>query len=473
MLKEKAKLVAFWVYVTETILVVSSVYVAFIFRNIYFSEDYGRLAPFDRYLWLIYIIVPLWSFLFYYFGLYESQRTKSFKSEIWKIAKISFWGTLLLMAVVFAFKADLISRLFIIFFGGISFLFLFVERLILRKALRYLRKKGYNYRNIVIVGTGRRARDLAEVIYQNKHWGLRLIGFISDQSETKRESIGKSPILGTVADLPQMLQSHVIDELIFAISRKRLEDLEEIFLLCEEQGIRTRVAVNFFPHMIAKVHLDELHGIPLLTFTTTPYSEGLLMAKRLFDVVVAALLLVVLLPGLAVIAFMIKMTSEGPIFFRQRRVGLNGRQFILYKFRSMLKNAEEMREGVEHLNEMGGPVFKIADDPRATPVGRFLRRNSLDEFPQLYNVLLGDMSIVGPRPPLPEEVEKYERWQRRRLSMKPGLTCLWQINGRNKINDFKKWMELDLHYIDNWSLKLDMKIFLKTIFAVLLGRGAS
>jgi lipopolysaccharide/colanic/teichoic acid biosynthesis glycosyltransferase len=167
------------------------------------------------------------------------------------------------------------------------------------------------------------------------------------------------------------------------------------------------------------------------------------------------------------------MTSDGPIFFRQKRVGLNGRHFILYKFRSMLKNAEEMKEGVEHLNEMGGPVFKIADDPRATPVGRFLRRNSLDEFPQLYNVLLGDMSIVGPRPPLPEEVEKYERWQRRRLSMKPGLTCLWQINGRNKINDFKKWMELDLHYIDNWSLKLDMKIFFKTIFAVLIGRGAS
>jgi exopolysaccharide biosynthesis polyprenyl glycosylphosphotransferase len=472
-LKEKAKLIAFWVYFVEICLVIGAFYAAYEFRDTYYSEEFGRLVPLNRYWWLIYIIFPIWSFLFYYFDLYRSQRTKSFRTEVWKLAKISFWGTLLLMAIVFAFKAEFISRLFIIFFGGTSFSFLFFERLILRKALRYFRKKGYNFRNIVIVGTGRRARDLAEVIYQNKQWGLRLTGFVSDQSETKRESIGKSPILGTVADLPHMLQNHVIDELIFAISRKRLEDLEEIFLLCEEQGIRTRVAVNFFPHMIAKVHLDELHGIPLLTFTTTPYSEGLLMAKRLFDVVIASVLLVLLLPVLVVIALMIKMTSDGPIFFRQKRVGLNGRHFILYKFRSMLKNAEEMKEGVEHLNEMGGPVFKIADDPRATPVGRFLRRNSLDEFPQLYNVLLGDMSIVGPRPPLPEEVEKYERWQRRRLSMKPGLTCLWQINGRNKINDFKKWMELDLHYIDNWSLKLDMKIFLKTIFAVLIGRGAS
>jgi exopolysaccharide biosynthesis polyprenyl glycosylphosphotransferase len=473
MLKEKAKLVAYWIHFIEIILVVGGFFAAFKVRDSFFSDAYGRLALFENYRWLIYIILPLWSFLFYYFGLYESQRTKSFRAEVWKLAKISFWGTLFLMAVVFALKADFISRLFIVFFGGISFLFLLFERLTLRKTLRYFRKKGYNYRNIVIVGTGRRARDLAEIIYQNKQWGLRLIGYISDQSETKMESIGKSPVLGTVADLPKMLESRIIDELIFAVSRKRLEDLEEIFLLCEEQGIRTRVAVNFFPHMIAKVHLDDLHGIPLLTFTTTPHNEGLLAAKRVFDIVTAFFLLTVLAPGFVVVSIFVKITSEGPVFFRQTRVGLNGRLFTLYKFRSMFKNAEEMRGDFEHLNEMAGPAFKIADDPRVTPVGRFLRRTSLDEFPQLYNVLLGDMSIVGPRPPLPEEVKQYERWQRRRLSMKPGLTCLWQVNGRNKINDFKKWMELDLHYIDNWSLKLDLKIFIKTIFAVLIGRGAS
>src|SRR3989338_10091106 len=237
MLKQKAKLVAFWVYIAEMALVAAAFYASFKFRNVYFSESYKPLVSFQRYLWLLFIILPLWSLLFYYFGLYESQRTKPFWKEIWKIAKISFWGTLLLMATVFAVKADFISRLFIVFFGWTSFLFLFSERLILRVSIRSARKKGYNYRNIIVVGTGRRARELAEVVNQNKQWGLKVIGFVSDQSESKMEKIGRSLILGTVSELPSMLQKYVVDELIFAVSRKRLEELEEIFLLCEEQGI--------------------------------------------------------------------------------------------------------------------------------------------------------------------------------------------------------------------------------------------
>lgn len=473
MLRQKAKLISLGVYLVDIVLLVVAFYLSFFLRDIYFSEPYGRLFSFERYLWLIYVIIPLWSALLHYVGFYESQRTKTFWREVWNLAKVSFSGTLLLMAVVFAAKADYISRLFVISFGGLSFLFIFLERLTLRTFIRAARKRGYNYRNILVVGTGRRAREVAEIIGKNRHWGLKLIGFVSDNAETKIERVGRTPILGHVADLPSMLQRVVVDELIFVVSRKRLEELEEIFLICEEQGIRTRVAVNFFPHMIAKVHLEDLHGVPLLTFTTTPHNELLLAAKRVFDLTIASVVLVALLPFSLLIALIIKMTSPGPVLFRQTRVGLNGRHFTLYKFRSMLENAEEMRNDVEHLNEMKGPAFKILNDPRATWIGRLLRKTSLDEFPQLYNVVRGDMSIVGPRPPLPEEVAKYERWQRRRLSMKPGLTCLWQINGRNKITDFKKWMELDLHYIDNWSLKLDLKIFIKTIFVVLAGRGAS
>jgi exopolysaccharide biosynthesis polyprenyl glycosylphosphotransferase len=473
MLRQKANLVAFSVYLTEIILLIGAFFTAFWVRDAYFSGTYAPLPPIERYLWLIYIILPLWSFLFYYFGLYESERTRPLWKETWKLVKVSFWGTLLLMVAVFAFKADLISRLFVAMFGLTAFLFLFVERLALRTVIRSARKKGYNFRNIIIVGTGRRARELAQVIAEQKHWGLKLAGFVSDRPENRIETLVGAPVLGRVAELPQMLQRYVIDELIFAVSRKRLEELEDLFLLCEEQGVRTRVAINFFPHMIAKVHLEDLYGIPLLTFTTTPHNEALLLAKRLFDVAVSSITLIVLSPLFIVLAILIKISSNGPVFFRQSRVGLNGRRFILYKFRSMLENAEELKGRVEHLNEMAGPAFKIRDDPRATSIGRFLRRTSLDELPQLYNVFRGDMSIVGPRPPLPEEVERYERWQRRRLSMKPGLTCLWQVNGRNKITDFKKWMELDLHYIDNWSLKLDMKIFFKTILVVLAGRGAS
>jgi len=473
MLKQKAKLVSFFQFLVEIALLTGAFYLAFVFRDVYWSKDYPRLLPFERYLWLVSMIVPLWSILLYYFGLYESQRTQSFWKEMGRLAKVSLWGTLLIMVVLFAFKAGEISRLFIAIFGAVSFCLLVLERLVLRNVAHSGRRSGFNYRSIIIVGTGRRARQLAQVIQGNKHWGLKLIGFVSDQSEIKIEKLMGFPVLGSVSDLAEMLPRYVIDELIFTVSRKRLEELEDLFLLCEEQGVRTRVAINFFPHMIAKVHLDDLQGIPLLTFTTTPNDEVLLLAKRFFDVFVSLSLLMFLSPLLIAILLLIKVTSPGPIFFRQIRVGLNGRRFTLYKFRSMLKNAEDLKSGVEHLNEMASPAFKIKDDPRATRIGRVLRRTSFDEIPQLYNVLRGDMSIVGPRPPLPLEVDKYERWQRRRLSMKPGLTCIWQINGRNKIKDFKKWMEMDLHYIDNWSLKLDLKIFVKTIIVVLAGRGAS
>ncbi|MBN4054071.1 sugar transferase, partial [Nitrospira defluvii] len=366
-----------------------------------------------------------------------------------------------------------VSRLFISTFSGMVFLFLVVERGFLRLWARTLRRRGYNYRNILIVGTGRRAREMLDLFNQHKEWGFRIIGFISDLPGIRLKQIKDIPVIGAVSDLPKVLENHVVDELVFAISRKRLESLEEIFLMCEEQGIRTRIAVNFFPHMIAKVHLDEFYGVPLLTFTTTPHDELLLMAKRVFDISISAILLMILLPLMLPIAIAIQLSSKGPVLFPQVRIGLNGRKFTVYKFRSMFVNAEERKKEVIHLNEMGGPAFKITNDPRTTSIGGFLRRWSLDEIPQLYNVFWGDMSIVGPRPPLPDEVSNYKRWQRRRLSMKPGLTCLWQIGGRNKITDFKKWMELDLRYIDNWSLKLDFKIFFKTIFVVLAGRGAS
>jgi len=475
MLKKKASLTVFFVCLTDVVLLIMAFFTAFEVRDVYFSENHGHLIPLERYLWLIYPFLLSWFFLLYYFDIYKSQGTQPFWKEIGKIGKSSFFVTLFLMSAVFAFKADYISRLFITFSGAIGFLFLVVERSLLRTIVHSLRKMEYNDRNVLIVGTGQGARELAEVITQSKHWGLNLIGFISDHSENKIERILRSPILGDVADLPKILRQHihVIDELIFTISRKRLEEMEETFLLCEEQGVRTHVAMNFFPNKIAKVYLEDMNGIPLLTFTTTPHNTSLLMAKRFFDIFVAATLLVATSPIFLLIGLLIKIMSEGPIFFCQVRIGLNGRKFTLYKFRSMLQNAETMKGDVEHLNEMNAPLFKIKNDPRTTAFGRFLRRVSLDEFPQLYNVLLGDMSLVGPRPPLPEEVAQYEPWQRRRLSMKPGLTCLWQVNGRNKIVDFKKWVEMDLHYIDNWSLKLDFKIFIKTIFVVLSGRGAS
>jgi exopolysaccharide biosynthesis polyprenyl glycosylphosphotransferase len=248
--------------------------------------------------------------------------------------------------------------------------------------------------------------------------------------------------------------------------------MEDLFLLCEEMGVKTRLVLDFFPHVLARVELEELDGTPLLTFSTTPDDSAAMMAKRTADVLLSIVLGAVAIVPVTLAALLIRLTSKGPALFRQTRVGLNGRPFTLVKLRTMVENAEERLSEVAHLNTHEGPVFKAAHDPRLTTLGRLIRRFSLDEIPQLWNVLRGEMSLVGPRPPLPEEVARYERWQRRRLSMKPGVTGLWQVSGRNEIPRFEEWTNLDLAYIDNWSLALDAKILLRTIPAVLSGRGA-
>jgi exopolysaccharide biosynthesis polyprenyl glycosylphosphotransferase len=246
--------------------------------------------------------------------------------------------------------------------------------------------------------------------------------------------------------------------------------LEELLLLCDEEGIRTRVLMDFFPHVNSEVYLDHLGHLPLLTFSAAPHDEILLFFKRITDVVLASVALVVLAPLIVLVGVLIKITSPGPMIFRQVRCGLNGRRFVFYKFRSMVANAEELKSGLEHMNRKE-IAFKIPGDPRRTSLGGYLRKFSIDEWPQLWNVIRGDMALVGPRPAVPEEVEKYKRWQRRRLRMRPGLTCLWALDGRDNL-DFETWMRKDMEYIDNWSLGLDWKILLLTIPRVLTGRGA-
>jgi exopolysaccharide biosynthesis polyprenyl glycosylphosphotransferase len=264
----------------------------------------------------------------------------------------------------------------------------------------------------------------------------------------------------------------VIDEVLFAVGRDELERMEDLLLRCEEEGVRTRVQLQIFPHLSSQVFLEHLGPVPLLTFSTTPENELHLLVKRVVDFLAAALLLVLLLPVLVLLAVLVRMTSPGSAFYRQTRCGLGGRRFTLYKFRSMVAGADAQRAALEAQNQADGPVFKMWNDPRVTALGRWMRKFSLDELPQLWNILKGEMSFVGPRPPLPEEVEKYERWQRRRLRMRPGLTCLWALEGRSQLT-FARWMKLDLDYIDHWSLWLDLKIFLKTIPRVLAGRGAA
>lgn len=478
MLKQQARSVAASLYAADLTSTLAALAAAYLVRSEllprFFPERLTPLYPFTWYLVLVGPVVVIWTGLLFLAGAYRSRRTSGLKDEALLIGKIVLGGTVLLTILVYGLRLDFISRPFLPLFAVLNTIFLVVERLTVRIVARRVRARGFNYRTVVIIGDTPRARSMARLIHDHPWWGLRLLGVVRERpaSSEAGTTAGGLPVLGSLEDFPTILTSLPVDEVILAVDRGDVDQLEDVFLMCEEMGVKTRLILDFFPHVFAKVELEEFDGTPLLTFSTTPAETGALLVKRAVDVGLALLLGVVCLPLAAVLAVLIKLSSHGPVLFRQVRCGLSGRPFTFYKLRTMTEDAEERLAEVAHLNEHEGPVFKSSHDPRVTSFGRFLRRFSLDEIPQLWNVLKGEMSLVGPRPPLPDEVARYEKWQRRRLSMKPGLTGLWQVSGRSDLPSFDQWMELDLAYIDNWSLTLDAKILLRTIPTVLSGKGA-
>ena len=381
------------------------------------------------------------------------------------------YGALCLIVFEYVFRLDL-SRFFLVLFSAYAWVLLLLFRLTAGRVVGVIRREFAAPHYVMVVGTGVRAVRIARGLEQSGEYGIRLRGFLSETADAPAQiQLRASYKVLPIGDLPSILRQHVVDEVIFAVGSESLAELEEVFLMCDEEGVRTRVAVDFFPHVNSTVSLDRFGETPLLTFSAAPYDEIRLLLKRVTDIAIAAAGLVVLAPLMTAIVILIRLTSPGPAIFRQVRCGLNGRLFLFYKFRSMVENAEELRKDLEHLN-VRETAFKIPHDPRLTGIGRYLRKFSVDEWPQLWNVLRGDMSLVGPRPAVPSEVEQYKRWQRRRLRMRPGLTCLWAISGRDNV-DFDTWMKMDMQYIDNWSLALDWKILLRTIPRVLTGRGAN
>jgi exopolysaccharide biosynthesis polyprenyl glycosylphosphotransferase len=386
-------------------------------------------------------------------------------------ARQCVYGALSLVVLEYLFRMDL-SRFFLLMFAAYAWVLLLLFRLTAGRLVGVIRREFAAPHYVMVVGTGERAVRLAQALEQSSEYGIRLRGFLRESAGGPAEIHLRAPYkVLPISDLPAILREHVVDEIIFAVGSQSLADLEHVFLLCDEEGVRTRVAVDFFPHVNSTVSLERFGSTPLLTFSAAPYDEINLLVKRLTDVLIATAGLVVLAPFMALICILVRITSPGPVIFKQVRCGLNGRLFLFYKFRSMVDNAEHLKGSLEHLSTRE-TAFKIPDDPRLTTVGRYLRKFSIDEWPQLWNVLRGDMSLVGPRPAVPSEVDQYLSWQRRRLRMRPGLTCLWAICGRDNV-DFETWMKMDMQYIDNWSLALDWKIILRTIPHVLTGRGAN
>ncbi|MFO0982767.1 MAG: sugar transferase [Planctomycetota bacterium] len=409
--------------------------------------------------------------------LYQSKRTDTLLAELFDVMSVltTAMGSATILLATLVEREHTFSAMFLSRSWVLALMVIPGFRFIMRSFLRLIRRKGYNFRTVLLVGNNVRTERILKSMVDNEHFGLRLRGILdADGAITRASPLPQVPHLGSLDRLREILTDpkHPIDEVICTLPlRSHYAQTEQVVRQCEEIGIPVKIASDLFDANVAKTAISWFGGdVPLVTYFSGPSSSLRLVIKRMIDLLIAAVLLLLASPILLVTALAVKLTSHGPVFFRQKRVGFHGKEFTLFKFRSMVVGAEEQLAELRAHNEMSGPVFKMKQDPRVTSVGKFIRRWSIDELPQLINVLKGDMSLVGPRPPVPAEVAEYEWWQRRRLSMKPGLTCIWQVSGRNQIG-FERWMELDLHYIDNWSLWLDTTLLLRTIPAVLSKTG--
>ncbi len=475
MLREPARLIAYRRLLIDAFLTAVSFLVAHQLRSHLLPRVIpwlfpAGIYPLREYLPLLATVLALWVVLLAGQSV-GSTDVFSLRRQVARALRAVALGVVLLAAGDFLLRLQFISRPFLVLFGVTNAVLLGAARVIERRTAWGRKLLEAPEQVVVVVGCGPEAVRMAEVVVAHRAWGLTLRGLV-DADGCGRSEVNGYPVVCQVGELPDYLTRVVVDEVVLSVTTRQIGEFEDILLRCQELGVRVRLALRPFPHLQPRVEVEALDGVPLLTFATTPTAPLALFTKRVIDVSVAAVTLLVTAVLWPFLAVAIKLSSLGPVLYRQERCGLRGRRFELLKFRTMVEGAEEMQPQLAHLNVMDGPVFKAPDDPRVTTVGRWLRRWSLDELPQLVNVLTGDMSLVGPRPPLPDEVQRYEPWQRRRLAMKPGLTCLWQVSGRSEV-DFARWMAMDLAYIDHWSLWLDFKILALTVPAVLGGRGAS
>ncbi len=430
--------------------------------NVAFTNFIG-LSPeessFDAYVWMYLILLPAAPLTLEAQGFYSRPMLYSRRSTIWVLFKSCLFMTLMLVLVLFLAKL-FIARWVVIWFGGISFILILAKEELLRLMSQSKVAQAQSRRRFILVGRRDETGDLRAELKAKSEEALEILAELN---------LNEQPI----ERLVELLHEHSVNGVIISSRHSNFEQVEAVVHACELEGVEAWLVADFFKTQISRASFDDYFGWPVMVFRTTPEASWQSVLKLLVDYVGALLLLILLAPLLILFALLVKITSPGPVLFRQQRSGLNGQPFTLYKFRTMVTNAEQLKAELEAMNEMSGPVFKLSHDPRITPIGRWYRKYSIDELPQLFNVLRGEMSLVGPRPLPVDEVKRFhDLAHRRRLSVKPGLTCLWQISGRNDVTDFKDWVRLDLEYIDNWSLWLDLKILWRTVPIVLTGAGA-
>jgi exopolysaccharide biosynthesis polyprenyl glycosylphosphotransferase len=424
----------------------------------------------SHYFTVVLLIIPIW-----YYGIRKTNLTRFYGVKDFSIIFLEsglfiLSATGILAALSILFKLNNIDLSIFLVFALIDFVLLTLLISFAYLYHRSLMKKGMNARNVIVVADDNSV-DFVEGLFVHKEWGYQVMAIISE-SELIYEIFGsRVKIIEESKNLPNLIKNMVVDEVLYCRNDINQNEIRSLIYACEEIGVIFRLQTAFFKMPSTKAHLSYYDELPFLTFINTPTNKLTHQWKFVVDMLASFFIILIWSPVLALIALAIKVTSKGPVIFKQKRVGLRGREFNIYKFRTMVQDAEKLKVLLEKQNEMDGPVFKIKNDPRITKIGKLLRKTGLDEVPQFFNVLKGDMSLVGPRPPLPSEVEQYERWQLRRLSMRPGITCIWQIAPNRNSISFEEWMKLDLQYIDTWSLKIDFILLIRTIKTVARGSG--
>lgn len=430
-----------------------------------YYHPYGVFLPSALGLMAILLLIYWWD------GVYSTSRGRTWLDKSNDLLRGTMTGTAAMMLIVFIYRPFFYSRLIFGYAGVFVFVLLSIGRLLEGAVRERLRRRGIGVRRALIVGAGEIGRTVMRNLIAQPEIGYEIVGFVDDAPEKGHTDMGRLKALGDTANIPTMVAEHAIDEVIITLPWISHRKIMRVIAQCERQNVRVKLVPDMFQISISQVELEVINGIPMLGVREPSIRGWNRAVKRTVDVLVVSLGLVILSPLMALIALAIRLNSQGPVIFKQIRVGRDGEEFLVYKFRTMREDAEDTKGHLSDQNEAQGPIFKIRDDPRCTRVGRFLRRSSLDELPQLYNVLRGEMSLIGPRPPIPDEVKQYKPWQQRRLETSPGITGLWQVSGRSDLT-FDEMVLLDLFYIENWSLLLDIKIALRTIPTIMLGTGA-